>query len=134
MEITQADVLKFADATRAREWIHTDPQRARNGPFGVPVAHGYLTLALATFFQTELLEFGPSLVGVNYGVASARFPAPVPVGSRVRAFGRLVSARHRQGGARLHVQLTYELDRDSKSPCVAEVISLALPPPVLDHE
>lgn len=128
VRIEQDDVFKFADATRAHEWIHTDPERAtREGPFGGPVAHGYLTLALATHFQTQLLEFGPALVGVNYGVANARFPAPVPVGSRVRAFGRLTTGSPARGGAQLQVALTYELEGHAKPPCVADIISLALP-------
>jgi acyl dehydratase len=133
VRISQDDVLKFADATRAHEWIHTDPDRARAGPFGGPVAHGFLTLALATFFQTQLLELGSTLVGVNYGLGRARFPAPVPVDSEVRAFGRLVSAEPSHGGVRLHVELTYELDRGGKPPCVAEIVSLALPNRELDR-
>src|SRR4051794_38162478 len=80
--ITQEHVAKFADATRAHEWIHLDVERAkREGPFGGTVAHGYLTLSLATSFITELMGL-PGAVGVNYGLNRVRFPAPVPVGNQ----------------------------------------------------
>jgi acyl dehydratase len=126
--VSQEDVLHFADATRAREWIHTDPARAtREGPYGAPVAHGFLTLSLATYFQTQLLELPSNLVGINYGVQSARFPAAVPVGSRIRASGRLLEAAPFDEGLRMTVALRYEREGATKPPCVVEVISLVLP-------
>ena len=126
--VSQDDVASFADATRAHEWIHTDPERAaREGPFGTAVAHGYLTLALATHFQTQLLQSPPGFVGINYGLERVRFPAPVPVGSRVRALGELVGATPFAAGARTLVRLTYECDATEKSPCVADVVSLVVP-------
>jgi len=126
--ITQADVMAFAGATRAREWVHVDPDRAaREGPFGGPVAHGFLTLALATHFQTQLLELPADLVGINYGIANVRFPAPVPVGSRIRAHGKLAECHRLEAGARLTVSLKYERDGDEKPPCVADIISLVVP-------
>jgi len=126
--VSQLDVMAFAGATRAREWIHTDPVRAaEEGPFGGPVVHGFLTLALATHFQTQLLELPPNLVGINYGINKARFPSPVPVGSRVRSSGRLAGAEALDGGAQLAVVLTYERDGDNKPPCVVEVVSRVVP-------
>jgi acyl dehydratase len=122
------DVLHFADATRAREWIHTEPERAvREGPYGGPVAHGFLTLSLATYFQTQLLELPSDLVGINYGLQTARFPAAVPVGSRVRANGRLIEAMPYGDGLRITVALRYEREGETRPPCVVEVISLVVP-------
>ena len=125
--ISQDDVQRFADATRAHEWIHVDVDRAKNeGPFGTTVAHGYLTLSLATCFITELLVL-PGAIGVNYGLNRVRFPAPVPVGSRVRAHGLLHSAERKGPGVQTVVELTYETDAHDSAPCVAEVVSLAVP-------
>lgn len=125
--ISQEDVDKFADATRAHEWIHLDLDRARNeGPFGTTVAHGYLILSLATAFLTELLSLDGDAVGVNYGLDRVRFPEPVPVGSRVRARGVVRDARPHGEGVRVVVELTYEREGGSKPPCVAEVVSLIL--------
>ena len=124
--ITQEDVNAFAKATRANEWIHVDEERARAGPFGRTVAHGYLTLSLATRFVTELLSGKEGWVGVNYGLNKVRFPAPVPVGSRVRASGQLIAATPLDEGVRTTVQLTYEVEGGTKPPCVAEVVSLVV--------
>jgi acyl dehydratase len=126
--ITQQDVQGFADATRAHEWIHIDTQRAaREGPFRTTVAHGYLTLSLATAFVTELLGAGDSVVGINYGLNRVRFPAPVPVGSRVRAHGTLRSVTPDGPGMRTVVELVYEVEGADRPPCVAEVVSVLLP-------
>lgn len=124
--ITQEDVNAFAKATRATEWIHVDEERARAGPFGTTVAHGYLTLSLATRFVTELLSGKEGWVGVNYGLNKVRFPAPVPVGSRVRASGQLIAATPAPEGVRTTVELTYEVEGGTKPPCVAEVLSLVV--------
>jgi acyl dehydratase len=127
--ITAEHVAMFADATDAHEWIHLDTERARQeSPFGTPVAHGYLTLSLATPFLTQLLDLGPSVLGVNYGLERVRFPAAVPVGSRVRARGVLKAAEPFGSGLRTTVELSYESDGAGKSPCVAEVVSLLQPP------
>jgi acyl dehydratase len=128
--ITEEDVLAFAKATRAEEWIHVDRERAvREGPFGTPVAHGFLTLSLATYAQTQFLDLPPGCVGVNYGVASARFPSHVPVGASVRASGQVVEAQPVPGGARVTVRLTFEVEGGAKPACVADVISLVVAPP-----
>jgi acyl dehydratase len=126
--ITQADVQRFADATRAHEWIHLDPERcARESPFHVPVAHGYLTLSLATRFITELLGGVGGAVGVNYGVDRVRFPFPVPVGSAVRAHGTLLAANATDKGIRTVIELVYETEAAPRPPCIAEVVSLLVP-------
>jgi acyl dehydratase len=126
--VSQEDVSQFAAVTRAREWIHTNVDRAaREGPFGTTVAHGFLTLSLATHFQTELLDVPDDLVGVNYGVQRARFPAPLPVGTRVRAAGGLIESELAGTGARIVVRLVYEAEGGGKPPCVAEMISLVVP-------
>ena len=127
--ISQEDVWKFADATRAKEWVHVDVERARrDSPFRNTVAHGYLTLGLATPFVTELVGIDPeSAVGVNYGLDRVRFPEPVPVGSRVRARGRVKVVEPHGQGVRLVTNLTYEIEGVAKPACVAEVISLILP-------
>jgi acyl dehydratase len=126
--IAQQDVQWFADATRAHEWIHIDTQRAaRESPFGTTVAHGYLTLSLATAFVTELLGAGDAVVGINYGLNRVRFPAPVPVGSRVRAHGTLRNVTPDGPGMRTVVELVYEVEGGDRPPCVAEVVSMLLP-------
>jgi acyl dehydratase len=126
--ITQQDVQWFADATRAHEWIHVDTQRAAQaGPFRTTVAHGYLTLSLATSFVTELLGADDSVMGINYGLDRVRFPAPVPVGSRVRAHGTLRSATPDGPGMRTVIELVYEVEGGDRPPCVAEVVSVLLP-------
>jgi acyl dehydratase len=127
-KITQRDVEYFAEATNAREWIHVDVDRARQeGPFGSTVAHGYLTMSLATPFVTELLQVGGPVVGVNYGLNRVRFPAPVPVGRRIRARGLLKGVERRQGGAQTLIELSYETEGTERPPCIAEVLTLVLP-------
>lgn len=125
---TQDDVIRFGDVTRARQWIHVDAERARReGPFGVPVVHGYLTLSLATWFLNELLAVEGLTVGVNYGIDRARFPAPLPVGAPVRATGKLVRAERQGDGVRTVVELVCETEGGGKPVCVADVVSLLLP-------
>jgi acyl dehydratase len=126
--ITLQDVQWFADATRAHEWIHLDVVRsAKESPFGATVAHGYLTLSLATLFVTELIRAEAGIVGINYGLNRVRFPAPVPVGSRVRARGSLRAAACEGEGIRTVIELVYEIEGSVCTPCVAEVVSLLLP-------
>jgi acyl dehydratase len=126
--ISQERVQRFADATDAHEWIHVDPGRARrDGPYGGPVAHGYLGLSLASPFLTEVLPGPPNSVGINYGLDRVRFPAPLPVGSRVRAHAILCSAIPKGGGVQTTVELTYEIEGSDGIPCVARVLSLILP-------
>ena len=103
LAIEQARVNQFADATGDHQWIHVDPERAKSGPFGATIAHGYLTLSLVNSFLPQLLEVRGISMGVNYGCDRVRFPSPVRVGSRVRGVGEVVAAEEVKGGA---VQVT----------------------------
>jgi acyl dehydratase len=122
VEITQEQVNLFADATGDHQWIHVDPERAKAGPFGGPIAHGYLTLSLAPALLPQILVVGGVSMGVNYGCGKVRFPSPVPVGSKVRAGAELVSVDDVAGGAQVTMQVTFEVEGAPKPSCVAEVI------------
>ncbi|MEA3055987.1 MAG: hypothetical protein QOD30_1419 [Actinomycetota bacterium] len=122
VEITQEQVNLFADATGDHQWIHVDPERAKAGPFGGPIAHGYLTLSLAPALLPQILIVGGISMGVNYGCGKVRFPSPVPVGSKVRAGAELVSVDDVAGGAQVTMQVTFEVEGAPKPSCVAEVI------------
>jgi len=123
-EITQQQVNMFAEATGDRQWIHTDPVRAAAGPFGGPIAHGYLTLALAPVIIAEVVEVHHVLAALNYGVNKVRFPAPVPVGGRVRGVVRLVSAEQRPAGIEGVFTVVFELDGSDRPACVAEIVAI----------
>jgi acyl dehydratase len=120
--ITQEQVNLFADATGDHQWIHVDPERAKAGPFGGPIAHGYLTLSLAPALLPQILQVGGISMGVNYGCGKVRFPSPVPVGSKVRAGAELVSVEDVAGGAQVTMLVTFEVEGAPKPSCVAEVI------------
>lgn len=122
VEITQEQVNQFAEATGDHQWIHTDPERAKAGPFGGPIAHGYLTLSLAPALLPQILQVGGISMGVNYGCGKVRFPSPVPVGSKVRAGAELVSVEDVAGGAQVTMSVTFEVEGAPKPSCVAEVI------------
>ncbi|GAA2143426.1 MULTISPECIES: MaoC family dehydratase [Actinomadura] len=122
--ITQEQVNGFADATGDHQWIHVDPERAANGPFGGTIAHGYLTLSLLPMLMSEISRVEGLRMGVNYGSDKVRFPAPVPVGSRVRAGAELVSLERTAQGARAKVRVTVEREGGDKPVCVAEVLSV----------
>src|SRR4051795_3131106 len=109
-EVTQEQVNLFADATGDHQWIHVDPERAKAGPFGGPIAHGYLTLSLAPALLPQILIVGGISMGVNYGCGKVRFPSPVPVGSKVRAGAELVSVEDVAGGAQVTMQVTFEVE------------------------
>jgi len=110
----------FADATGDHQWIHIDPERAKSGPFGQTVAHGYLTLSLATMLLWEVLEISDASVTINYGVNKVRFPAPMPVGGRVRAGISCVSVEEVRGGLQAVFGITFEHEGGGKPVCVAE--------------
>jgi acyl dehydratase len=114
----------FADLTHDRQWIHVDPQRAKEGPFGTTIAHGHLTLSLVPLFLGQLLEVSGTSMAMNYGLERVRFPAPVPVGSRLRARGEIVGVQGRAGGTQVTVRLTTECDAADKPVCVADVAIL----------
>jgi acyl dehydratase len=119
-EITQEQVNLFADATGDHQWIHVDPERAKTGPFGGPVAHGFLTLSLAPMLMWEVFEVSDAKVTVNYGLNKVRFPAPLPVGGRVRADISCVSVDEVPGGVQVALAVTFEHEGAGKPVCVAE--------------
>jgi acyl dehydratase len=122
--ITQDRVNLFADATGDHQWIHVDPQRAaKESPFGGPVAHGYLTLSLLPMLLPQIIETTGFRMSVNYGTEKVRFPAPVPVGSRVRAGATLDSATPFDGGVQLAMTVTVEVEGASKPSMVATTLS-----------
>jgi acyl dehydratase len=123
LEITQDRIDKFADATGDHQWIHVDPERAKKGPFGAPIAHGYLTLSLVSMFLPQIIVAEGISMGVNYGTDKVRFPAPVPVGSRIRGSGELVAVEEVKGGAQATVRVTVEVEGKTKPACVVDTIS-----------
>jgi acyl dehydratase len=127
LEIDQQRINLFADATGDHQWIHVDPERAAQGPFGKTIAHGYLTLSLANLFLPEILEVQNVSMGVNYGCEKVRFPAPVPVGSRVRGGGELISAEEVKGGVQAVVRMTIEIEGGDRPACVIDTISRFYP-------
>jgi acyl dehydratase len=122
LEITQERVDTFAAATDDRQWIHVDPDRAAEGPFGVTIAHGYLTLSLIIPLFNELLRIEGVSMGVNYGLDKVRFPAPVPVGSKIRLVGKVGDVDDIPGGIQMHLSFTVEIEGSAKPACVAEAI------------
>lgn len=121
-EITQERISCFADATDDHQWIHVDPTRAAKGPFGTTIAHGYLTLSLIPMLLWEMLEVCGTSMTINYGLGRVRFPAPVPVGSRVRGVAECLSWEEIAGGAQVTLKLTIEVEDRPKPACVAEII------------
>ena len=125
IEITQERIDAFAAATGDAQWIHVDPERAAAGPFGATIAHGYLTLALLPALLGEVLAVEASL-SVNYGLGRVRFPAPVPVGSRLRAVFEVQSVDSVASGSQLTLIATVERDGSTKPVCVAETVQRLL--------
>jgi acyl dehydratase len=124
LEIDQERVNLFADATGDHQWIHVDVERAKaESPFGGPVAHGYLTLSLVSYFMPQIVSVQGISLGINYGLNKVRFPAPVPVGSRIRAGGQLAEATDIDGGVQVTVVVTVEREGSDKPVCVAESLS-----------
>jgi acyl dehydratase len=121
-EITQARVDAFAEATGDRQWIHVDPERAAAGPFGSTIAHGFFTLSLCATLLGQVLHVDGYALTVNYGVNRVRFPAPVPVGSRVRGRFSVVSVEPVAGGDQAVVEATIEREGADKPVCVAELV------------
>ena len=128
LTITQEQVDRFAEATGDHQWIHVDPERARAGPFGAPIAHGFLTLALIPKFFDTALVIRETGMGVNYGLNRVRFPAPVPVGSRLRARLKLLACEPVAGdGVQVTWQVTVEREGGDKPVCVAESVTRRYP-------
>jgi acyl dehydratase len=122
IEVGQDRIDLFADATDDHQWIHTDPERAKDGPFGQTIAHGYLTLSLLIPLWSQLLEVREARTKVNYGLGKVRFPAPVPAGSRVRLHATLAAVEPVPGGVQITVDASIECEGVAKPVCVAQPI------------
>jgi len=120
--VSQARINQFADATDDHQWIHTDPERAKDGPFGGPIAHGYLTLSLLIPLWTELFDVAGVTTKVNYGLNRVRFPAPVPAGSSIRLVGSIAKVEQVSGGAQITADVTVEIQNSDKPACVAQPV------------
>lgn len=123
--VTQQHINQFADATGDHQWIHVDAERAKAGPFGRTIAHGYLTLSLLAGLADRSIHVENMRMGINYGLNKVRFMAPVPVDSRVRARFELLKAEPIEGGTQLYWKVTIELEGSDKPACVAETLSRA---------
>ncbi|MDX2527124.1 MaoC family dehydratase [Streptomyces europaeiscabiei] len=123
IEVTQERINTFADATGDHQWIHVDPEKAAEGPFGAPIAHGYLTLSLFIPLFTELLDVEGVSTKVNYGLNKVRFPSPVKVGSKIRLVGRLASVEDVPGGVQITVDGTIEIEGAPKPAAVLQSLS-----------
>jgi acyl dehydratase len=122
LEITQDRVNLFADATDDHQWIHVDPERAKSGPFGVAIAHGYLTLSLAPVLLNKVIRVDNMKFGVNYGANKVRFPSPVPVGSDLRMGVTVGGVDDVEGGVQVTFDLVMEVRDAPKPACVAQVV------------
>jgi acyl dehydratase len=120
--ITQEQINGFADSTHDHQWIHTDPERAKSGPFGTAIAHGYLTLSLLPAFAETLYEIRGLKLGVNYGANKVRFPDPVPVDSRLRATATLKETSDIPIGTQAVIEFVVEREGGAKPACIAEVV------------
>jgi acyl dehydratase len=121
--IEQDRVNQFAEATGDHQWIHVDVERAKTGPFGGPIAHGYLTMSLSNYFLPQIVEVQGFSAGINYGVDKVRFPSPVLVGSRIRAGAEVVSVTDVPGGVQTTMKITIEIDGSDRPACVIESLS-----------
>jgi len=122
IQLDQHRIDLFADATGDHQWIHVDPRRAAEGPFGATVAHGFLTLSLLPEMSASAFVIEGSRMGVNYGLNRVRFPSPVPVGSRLRGHFKLLSWEAVEGGVQMVLEVTMEREGSAKPVCVAESI------------
>ncbi|MGV9744408.1 MaoC family dehydratase [Rhodococcus zopfii] len=124
LEITQERVNTFADATGDHQWIHVDPERAASGPYGTTIAHGYLTLSLLPVLGSQIFTVEGLKMRINYGSNKVRFPAPVPVGSKIRAGVTVTSVERTAKGANLIVSYTVEVDGGDKPALIAETVAV----------
>ena len=122
LRITQERIDQFAEATGDHQWIHVDVERAKSGPFGGPIAHGYLTLSLGPMLYPTVVRIEGFSMGVNYGANKVRFPSPVPVGSKLRLGVKLLEVEDVTGGIQMTMEFTFECEGASKPSCVAEII------------
>jgi acyl dehydratase len=126
LEVTQQQVDRFADATGDHQWIHVDAQRAATGPFGGTIAHGFLTLSLVPWVLPQVLDVRGFSLGVNYGLDKVRFPAPVPVGSKVRGGVVVEDVAEVRGGVQTTLTVTFEVQGSDKPACVARFLERRL--------
>ena len=122
VEIDQERVNLFADATGDHQWIHVDVEKATAGPFGGPIAHGYLTLSLGPYLYPQVVQITGFSMGVNYGAEKIRFPSPVPVGAKLRLGVQLLDVTEIAGGVQTLMEFTFECEGASKPSCVAQII------------
>jgi acyl dehydratase len=122
VEVPQERIDAFAEATGDHQWIHTDPERAKDGPFGSTIAHGYLTLSLLPVASYEVVPRQGGSMSINYGLNKVRFPAPVPVGSRLRATFEVLDVDEQEWGGQATMRATIERDGGEKPVCVAETV------------
>lgn len=127
LTVEQDRIDSFADATDDRQWIHVDPEKARNGPYSGTVAHGFLTLSLIPGLAAQIYQVATGSARINYGADGVRFPSPVPAGSRVRLRAHFLELEEKQLSSRLRVRFTIEVDGQDKPACVAEMITVLLP-------
>ena len=127
LTIDQERINMFADATGDHQWIHVDPERAKTGPFGCTIAHGYLTLSLVNLFLPQIAFVEGTSMGVNYGCDRVRFPSPVKVNSRVRGVGELVKVEHVKGGEQATIRVTVEIEGSERPACVVDTVSRFYP-------
>ena len=127
LTITQERINQFADATGDHQWIHVDPVRAKGGPFGACIAHGYLTLSLVNLFLPQIVEVRGIRMGVNYGVDKVRFPTPVRVGARIRGGGELINVEEVKGGVQATIRVTVDIEGSERPGCVVDTISRFFP-------
>ena len=121
IDVPQERIDAFADATGDHQWIHVEPAKAKDGPFGTTIAHGYLTLSLAPMLMREVMVVNGMRMGINYGLNKLRFPTPVPVGAKLRLGAQLAGVEDVSGGGvQATVDMTFELDGESKPACVAQ--------------
>ncbi|AMO55494.1 dehydratase [Endozoicomonas montiporae] len=127
LSIDQERINLFAEATGDHQWIHVNPEKAKGGPFGACIAHGYLTLSLANYFLPQIVEVHGVSMGVNYGCDKVRFPSAVKVGSRVRGRGELIAVEEVKGGVQSTVRVTIEIEGEERPACVIDTISRYYP-------
>jgi acyl dehydratase len=121
--VSQERINQFADATDDHQWIHVDPERARSGPFGTPIAHGFLTLSLFIPLWASLLEISDATTLLNYGLNKVRFTSPVPVGSRVRLTATLATVEKVKGGYQLAVSGVIEIEGQERPAVIVEFLA-----------
>ena len=127
LEISQDRIDRFAEATGDHQWIHVDPERAKSGPFGTTIAHGYLTQSLVNHFLPQIVEVRGISMGINYGADRLRFPAPVPVNSRVRGGAELLEVEEIKGTVQTKVRVTVEIQGSERPACMIDTISRYYP-------